>query len=58
MREPSGNWLSEDQESRFRCGFAADRGAPRITLSLNATDDSRRQDPLVPPWGFTIDVEE
>ncbi|MCR9243834.1 MAG: Ig-like domain-containing protein [bacterium] len=56
VRRLSGNWFSTDRDARFRTGFARDRTAPIVTATVNGTDASRAEGLVLPPFGFTVDV--
>ncbi len=55
--ERSGNWMSLDATAGFRVGSNADRTQPTVTATLNRIVEARRRGMVVPPSGFTIDLE-
>ncbi|MEZ6038470.1 MAG: Ig-like domain-containing protein [Planctomycetota bacterium] len=55
-RRLSGNWFDADRTSRFHTGTANDSLAPVVTATINDLPSSRRDGLVVPPSGFTIDV--
>ncbi len=57
LRETSGNGLADDLVSNFRVGFGHDTIAPVVSLTLNAAADVRKSDMVVPPFGFTLEVD-
>lgn len=57
VREQSGNWLQQDQVANFRAGGSTDHTPPIVRVTLNRIDDTRKQGLVVPPSGFTIDVD-
>lgn len=56
LRELSGNWLDGDATSTFRIGTSVDSTPPVVSLTLNGTLAEHRQNMVVPPNGFTVDV--
>ena len=55
-RRLSGNWFDSDRTSRFRTGQGSDGVAPSVTATINGIPSARRDGLVVPPSGFTIDV--
>jgi len=56
-RRVSGNWFASDQNARFRTGTSSDATPPMVTLSVNRIAPSRSTGLLLPPSGFTIEVD-
>jgi hypothetical protein len=57
VRRASGNWLPNDLASRFRTGNGDDAIAPQVTATVNGINATRRAGLVLPPSGFTIDVD-
>lgn len=55
-RRASGNWFDRDQESRFRTGPVLDGIPPAVSATINGIPIARREGLVVPPSGFSIDV--
>lgn len=55
-RRASGNWFTADQTARFRTGNATDNTAPTVTMTVNRIDPTRSSNIVLPPSGFTIEV--
>jgi hypothetical protein len=57
VREQSGNWFADDQTAGFRAGSTTDATRPTVRVTLNRVEDARKSGQVVPPSGFTVDVE-
>ncbi len=55
-RRTTGNWFATDQTARFRTGATTDATAPVVTLSVNGIEASRSAGLVLPPSGFTVEV--
>ena len=56
IREATGNWLAADDTSKFMTSWASDSLAPSVSLTINQTDDVRKSNMTLPPFGFSINV--
>lgn len=57
VRTTSGNWFAVDQTARFRTGSQFDTTAPTVRARLNGIDEARNQGLVLPPHGFSIEVQ-
>jgi hypothetical protein len=57
VRTSSGNWFAADQSARFRTGNQFDSTPPTVRARLNGIDEARNQGLVLPPHGFTIEVQ-
>ena len=56
-RRQTGNWFDADRTARFRTGQQSDGVPPTVRATINAIPAARQSGLVVPPSGFTVDVD-